>query len=134
MINSITFSGRLTDQLELRTSSQGNNFVDFTLAQNNFKESDKTLFVKCVAFGKIAELICNYCNKGDKLVVNGAIDISIYTNKDGKNVKDFKILVSNIEIMQGNDKNKVESNTNPSRLSSVKKSVSIEVEDDEIPF
>ncbi len=80
MLNRVTLIGRLTKKPELKTSSSGKNFVPFTIAVNNSFNRDRTDFISCFAWDKIAENMVNYLDKGSLISVDGSIGTS---NKDG---------------------------------------------------
>lgn len=81
-MNNVTLVGNLGDNPELRNSNNGNEFIIFSLATNDgFGENKKTNWHNCIAFGKAAELIHKYTQKGSKLAISGSID---YRKNDDK--------------------------------------------------
>jgi len=82
-INNITLSGRLTKDPE-----PGNNFTKFSIAQDvwNGKES-VTQYFNCIIFGKRCNFLNEYCKKGDKVMINGEIEIKLYNEKYYTTVK-----------------------------------------------
>ncbi|RME94522.1 MAG: single-stranded DNA-binding protein [Bacteroidetes bacterium] len=65
--------------------------VRFRLATNetylnkNNERIENTQWHNCVIFGKKAEIIEQYCDKGSKLAVQGKISYRQYQDKDGVN-------------------------------------------------
>ena len=55
--------GRITKDIELRTTEKGTNVVKLNIAVNNGKED--TTFFPITLFNKTAELVNKYCDKGD---------------------------------------------------------------------
>ena len=45
-------------------------------------------------FGKLAELVAKYCNKGSKLYIEGKLQTRKWTNKEGKDQYTTEIIVS----------------------------------------
>ena len=76
-----------------------------TLAVKREFKKDETDFVNYVAFGKVAELLEKYTQKGSKLLIQGRLQIGSY-EKDGIKRSTADIIVENIEFIGGNKQNK----------------------------
>ena len=97
-MNSIVLSGRLSAKPELRyTTSSNRAFCPFTIACNG--ANDEVEFLDCVAWGKQAENLCNFQDKGDMVGVTGRLTTNMYTNKDGIKVKKYVISANTIEFL-----------------------------------
>lgn len=79
--------GRITKDLELRTTSNGIPTTTFTIAvnrpfsnQSGEREAD---FISIVAWRKQAENVCKYCSKGSLVGVDGRIQTRNYDAQDG---------------------------------------------------
>ena len=96
MLNIVAIQGRLSADPELRTTQTGTPVCSFTLAvQRNVKGSDGeygTDWIDCVAWGKTAELICKYFQKGQLMAVNGSLQTRSY-EKDGVKRNTTEVLV-----------------------------------------
>lgn len=97
-MNKVILIGRIASNLELRSTERGTSVLQFNLAINRDKE--KADFPVCIAFGKSAELINEYCKKGDKLAVEGSIQTDNYTNKEGRKIYSTSVLVNRIEFIE----------------------------------
>lgn len=134
-MNKVILLGRISSNLEIRSTEKGTSVLQFNLAINRDKE--KVDFPMCIAFGKSAELINEYCKKGDKLAVEGSIQTDNYTNKEGKKVYSTNVLVNRVEFVESKHKS---SQTEENPLSDFKiKTESdigqqIEITDDDLPF
>ena len=73
-----------------------NAFVE-NYATFNFSYAD---FINCVAWGKVGELIGNTVHKGQRLIVEGAIQVRSYEGKDGVKRTVTEINVSNFEYVE----------------------------------
>ena len=51
-------------------------------------------------FGKTAEFCEKYLNKGTKIVLSGRLENNNYTNKDGQQVRDNRIIAEEIEFAE----------------------------------
>lgn len=92
-MNKIQLIGNVTKEIELKKSKGGNAYCNFTVATN---KKDKTNFFNCVAFSGLAEnVLSKYVHKGDKIYVEGDIELEPaenYTNK-------VSVVVNNIELL-----------------------------------
>lgn len=102
-MNSANLIGRLSNSPEIRHTANNQVVCRFTLAvTRRFKnqagdyEAD---FINCVAFGKTAELIGNYVEKGQQLAVEGRIQTGSYTAQDGSKRYTFDVVVENITFI-----------------------------------
>ena len=89
-MNTVNLIGRITKDLELKTTPSGVTVCSFTLAVNRkFKNADgeyDTDFINCVAWRKQAELVCKHCAKGTQLGIVGNIQTRNYEDDNGKKV------------------------------------------------
>lgn len=88
-MNNVTLMGRLTKAPELKYTNTGTSYCNFTLAVNKPKMKDKeqeTNFINCTAWNKTAETICNWLEKGNRVVVLGRLDVSKKDDKYYTNV------------------------------------------------
>lgn len=75
--------GRLTRDLELKTTKSGKSVCEFSLAVEAGK--DQTDFIDCIAFDTLAENLATYQQKGNRIAVQGSIKKDVWKNKDGEN-------------------------------------------------
>ncbi|PSR14974.1 MAG: single-stranded DNA-binding protein [Bacteroidetes bacterium] len=88
--NSVTLIGNLgKDPQPINTQKDDTTMISFSLATNevyNNKQGEKvttTQWHRCVAFGKKAEVIKQYAQKGSKMAVQGSLRYTRYTDKEG---------------------------------------------------
>ena len=99
--NNCTLTGRLTRDPEVRSGSNGKEFVTFSIAvnrpykdQNGQRPAD---FINCIgSMDRIVNFLRNYCHKGNLVTVTGELETRTYTNKEGQNVKDHHIRVNDV--------------------------------------
>ena len=106
-MNNVVLMGRLTRDPDVRYSTQGDSqmaIARFTLAvDRRFKrngDDQNADFISCVAFGKTAEFVEKYVNKGTKLTLSGRIQTGSYTNKDGQKVYTTDVVAENVEFAE----------------------------------
>ena len=102
MINNVVLTGRITRNLELKQTNNNNSSLNITLAvERNFKDQSgqkQTDFINCKAFGKRAEIIAQYCQKGDLIGVTGSIQTGSYQKQDGSTVYTTDVMVDGLSF------------------------------------
>ena len=93
MLNVVILEGRLTAKPEGRKTQNGDPATLWTIAVNRDLKDQPCDFVDCVAFGKLASIIYNNCDKGTKIIVHGRMMVRDYTNKDGNKVRKTDVIV-----------------------------------------
>ena len=87
MINKVILSGRITRDIEIKTTPSGTAVTQFSLAvERSFArqgEERQTDFITCVAWGKTAEFIGRYFGKGRSIVILGNLRTRTYDDKNG---------------------------------------------------
>jgi single-strand DNA-binding protein len=90
-------TGRLTNEPE----SKSDNVVRYVLAVDNpFGKDNKVDFLDFVAFGKEAEFAKKYLHKGMKILINGRIKKSSYTDKNNKKIYTTDLVVEHHEFCE----------------------------------
>lgn len=102
-MNKTILMGRLTRDPEIRTAAgeSGTVIARFTLAVNRrFRRDGEASadFINCVAFGKTAEFIEKYINKGRQICVSGRIQTGSYTNRDGQKIYTTEVVVEEVDF------------------------------------
>lgn len=87
MINKVILSGRITKDIEIKQTPNGNTVTQFSLAvERNYAkqgEERQTDFISCVAWGKTAEFIGRFFYKGRSIVIIGNLRSRTYDDKNG---------------------------------------------------
>lgn len=112
-MNRTDLIGNLVREPELRKTQTGKAVCSFTLAV--YRDKEHTDFINCVAWNKSAELLHNYCKKGDKIGVSGSIQVRSYDNSQGRKVYVTEVLVGGIDLLTSKnvvDEQKQQSNVN----------------------
>lgn len=109
MINRVILTGRTTDVPQIRVAQTNNKVANFTLAVNrrftqpNQQQAD---FIRCVAFGKLAELIEQYVTKGMSIAVEGRIQTGSYDDPTtGKKVYTTDVVCDNVQFLESKKSN-----------------------------
>jgi single-strand DNA-binding protein len=103
-MNKVVLIGRLSKDVELRTTTSGKSVATFTLAVNrDYKNAEGKYdadFITCVAFEQRAETISKFVSKGDRLGVSGKINTRNYEKSDGSKAYVTEIVVDGFEFLE----------------------------------
>lgn len=103
-INNVTLIGRLTRDPELSVLKQGTSIAKFSLANNRSfstggEKKDQTSFFNCVAWGKLGELITEYCHKGQQIAIEGRLQQRSWEDTTGAKRSTVEIVVENCQFL-----------------------------------
>ena len=104
MLNRIVLAGRLTKDVELRKLATGMAVASFDLASDELSKnadgSKKVIFIGVSLFGKSAENVAKYVQKGSLVAVDGRITQRKYTNKQNQQVTSTEIVADNVQFLE----------------------------------
>lgn len=99
-LNNVNLIGRATKDVEVRTTTNGTNVAEISLAVNGYK--DEASFFELVAFGKTAEIAGKYVTKGKQIAVTGSLKQETWSDKDtGKKRSKVVVVVNNLQLLGG---------------------------------
>ena len=99
MLNMVIIGGRFTSDPELKTTQTGVSTCSFRLASNKkYKDSEKVLFLNCVAWRGTAETIARCFRKGKEIVIIGELETRSWQDKEGKNHSLIECQVNSFEF------------------------------------
>ena len=102
MINMVALMGRLTYEPELRKTPSDVSVIRFQVAcDRSYQRTGaerQADFIDCVAWRQTAEFISRYFHKGSMIAVEGTIQTSNYTDKNGNNRKQIEVLANNVSF------------------------------------
>ena len=89
-LNKVTLLGNLGRDVEMRYTANGEAVANLAIATSSeWKNRDSgekeqaTEWHRCVAFGKLAELMGQYCQKGSSVYLEGKLRTRKWDNKEG---------------------------------------------------
>ena len=104
-MNLVVLEGRITRDPELKTTSSGIEYVNFSIATDEFAGKDKdkkTEFHDVTAWRRTAVFIANYFHKGDGILVKGKLHRETYEDKEsGKNRSAVKVVADEVVFPSG---------------------------------
>lgn len=109
-MNLVVVSGRMARDPELKYTSGGKAYTTFTLAVQ--KTKDEAEFIDCVAWEKTAENIAEYFRKGNRILIQGRLNVNSY-EQNGEKRKSVKVQAFNFEFIDSkNSRNNQNGNKN----------------------
>lgn len=126
-MNKVYLIGRTTKSVDFKKASSGTLISNITLAvDRKYPDGDGnkiTDFISLVCFGKTAELVNRYVQKGDKIAIVGELWTNTYENEKGEKKHSTSICVESIEFLE--KKRETIENTQPELT---------EIDDASLPF
>lgn len=99
-MNNVTLIGRICNDIEMKTTTNGVEVINFCLAVNRkFKNANgekQTDFINIVAWRKTAEFIYKYFSKGQQIAITGNIQTRNYEDKQGNKRTAFEVIADNV--------------------------------------
>ena len=102
-MNKTILKGRITADVELKTTQSGIEYCAFTVAIDRRvgKDREKTTdFIPCKAWRQTAVFVDKYFGKGKEILLDGSMQVDKY-EKDGENRTFTYINVNNVEFCGG---------------------------------
>ena len=100
MLNSICLMGRLTADPELKSTQSGVSVCSFRIAVDRTYQpkgqEKQTDFINIVTWRGTAEFVSRYFRKGQLVAVQGSIQTSQYTDRDGNKRTAFDVVADNV--------------------------------------
>lgn len=103
-LNKISLIGNLGRDPEVRYTQDGLAVTNFSMAvSEKFKEKgeskERTLWFKVTAFGKLGEICGQYLTKGKQVYIEGRLQTSEWTDKEGKNRFSLEVVASQMVML-----------------------------------
>lgn len=105
--NKVTLIGRVGKEVEVHTFDNGNIKASVSLATSDYytnqngEKVEQTEWHNIVAFGKTAEIMQKYVEKGKEIAVDGKITYKSYDGQDGQKKYITEIKVDEIILLSG---------------------------------
>ncbi|MCP4523724.1 MAG: single-stranded DNA-binding protein [Candidatus Gracilibacteria bacterium] len=146
-LNKAQIIGRITQDLELKQTPNGQNVCSFSIATNrNWTDSsgmkqEQVEFHNVVLWGKLSEIAAQYLGKGRKVFIEGRLQTRSWEAQDGTKRYRTEIVGENMIMLDGksddsqtnNSPHSTSTNNSPAvKRATPKKEEEISVED--IPF
>ena len=131
-MNSISISGNLGKDSELRRLPNGDPVCSFSVADSMGKDK-ATIWWNASIFGKRAEALSQYLVKGQQVTVIGNVTEREWTDKEGQKRKSMDVRVSDVALM-GGKREAAPAAQRPAPRQAARPSSGFDDMDDDIPF
>jgi single-strand DNA-binding protein len=105
-VNRVILIGNLTRDPQLKYLPSQTAVVEFGLATNrkfkaaNGEDREEVCFVDCSAFGKTAEVINQYCQKGRPIFIEGRLKFDSWEDKQGGGKRSkLTVVIENFQFL-----------------------------------
>ena len=137
--NKVFLIGNLTRDPELNHTPNGTAVVELGMATNRkFKsatgeQKEEVCFLNLSAFGRKAEVMNEYLQKGSPLLVEGRLKFSSWETKEGEKRNKLSVIVENFQFLgtKGGGKKYDDGDVDPMDVGG---STTADIGDDDIPF
>lgn len=136
-MNKVILIGNLTKDPELKETQSGISVCKFSIAVNRkFQNADgerETDFFNITAWKGTAETIAKYCKKGNKLLVEGSIQLRKYEDEEGVSRTSIDITANEVEFLTS--KSRQDDDEELPVRSKIKGKPDLKaIDDDDLPF
>lgn len=145
-LNRVIIQGRLVADPDMRTTTAGISVANLRVAvERNYRDGDgnrEADFFNCTAWRGTSEFVQRYFSKGDLILIDGKLQNSQYTDKDGNNRTVTQIVADSVFFCAPNNKSGNGSHYNeqqsrsetPSAAETQFRDIPSEEDDGELPF
>ena len=141
-INKVILIGNLGAKPELKYSATNTAITNISVAtseswtdKNTGQKQEKTEWHRVSVFGKLAEIVSNYCDKGSKVYIEGKLQTRKYKDKAGADRYTTEIIVSGFNsVIQMLDSVNKNTTTDPDQVIPIEPVAADPEFDDIIPF
>jgi single-strand DNA-binding protein len=115
MIQKVMYEGYLADEPVMRFLDNGRAVCNFRIGSSRqYKDSKgevmrETTWLKVTAWGKLGEIVNQFCAKGSHVIVEGALrsnksgNPDVYKKNDGEYGASYEITADAVRILKGRD-------------------------------
>lgn len=113
-MNKVILNGRLVADVEAAEAGKGKNkttYANFVIAVRDGKDAegnDQAQFIRCTAFGKVAEIIEEFTSKGSAICVAGRLRNSSYEDEEGNTRYTTSVIVEDFDLIGSTKKEEKE--------------------------
>jgi single-strand DNA-binding protein len=96
----LIIQGNVGNQPEWRFTSDGKEVANFSIAVSEKRgQTESTTWFRCAAFGKTAEVVNKYVEKGSNVLVDGRIASRKFTDKNGTERESWNVTVDHLQLL-----------------------------------
>jgi single-strand DNA-binding protein len=106
-VNKVILLGNAGQDAEMRSTSAGKSVANFSLAINqSFRDKkegnvQRVEWVRCVAWGKLAEIAERFVTKGKQVFVEGRLQTRRFDDREGSPKTVTEVVVASLRVLGG---------------------------------
>ena len=106
-VNKVILLGNAGQDAEMKSTSAGKSVVNFSLAINqSFRDKkdgnvQRVEWVRCVAWGKLAEIAERFVTKGKQVFVEGRLQTRRFEDREGSPKTVTEVVVASLRVLGG---------------------------------
>ena len=106
-VNKVILLGNAGQDAEVRSTSAGKSVANFSLAINqSFRDKkdgnvQRVEWVRCVAWGKLAEIAERFVTKGKQVFVEGRLQTRRFEDREGSPKTVTEVVVASLRVLGG---------------------------------
>ena len=105
MLNNLSILGRVTKPLELRYLQNGTAVLNFDIANSiKVRDNEVTTFLRCVCYGRSAEVINQFVSKGDRVLLQGELRQNNYQDFSGATKTYHYLQVNSFDFIESKNR------------------------------
>ncbi len=113
MLNKVILIGRISQEIQTKTTAGGTIAGDFGLAVDEYyKGENRASFFNVKCFGKTAETIQSYAGKGHQIGLEGVLKQERWQDQNGNNRSKVVVIAQRIELLGGKKAEQNQSSSN----------------------
>lgn len=102
-MNKVLLMGRLVFEPVVSKSSSDVSFLRNSIAVSTDEVNDdgtkRCVFINFVAFGGVANIICSYVKKGERLLIAGRLNAGSYNDSEGNRKNYTDVIVEEVKLI-----------------------------------
>lgn len=133
-MNNVNIVGNLTRDIELKYfETEKGKLASAQFSIGVRRTEDITDFINCKVVGKTAEVINEYTKKGDRLVINGRMQVDTW-EKNGERQSMTYVYVNSVVLPERKKEERVEPKLAPEVENTWGKAQDMKIETEDLPF
>ena len=140
-VNKAIILGNLGNDPEVRYMPNGEPVANISIAtseswtdKNTGEKREKTEWHRVVAFRRTAEIIGQYCKKGDQIYIEGKLQTRKWTDQSGQDHYTTEIIADQMQMLSGKDNGNRGQSEKPGRSPDPPPNHDPQTFNDDIPF
>ena len=136
-MNKVLLMGKVIKDIDLKSSSTGLSVAKVNMQCFNDGNSKSYVYVTCIFWKDVAENINVKAKKGDKIFVEGRLNLNKSQSKEGNNYYTLEVVGEKFELMSNGEQETNNQNYKPQQTTNYQNYDASDVltyDDDDIPF